>query len=103
MDASPRIMAALYLMQAGLSDLPRVARAVGLTVAEVRRIDSAKDPFIRRAAVKGLSGCEPIRLRQPIRCPGCGRKIFLVPCVACFSHAKPPAPRGRPEPTKPPK
>jgi hypothetical protein len=85
MDASTEIAAAVYLLKAGLSDYKQVADAVGVSVAHVRRIEAADDPAVRRAMKKSLRDCTAVRLRKPIRCPGCGRRIFLVPCVACRS------------------
>jgi hypothetical protein len=85
MDASSEIAAAVYLLQAGLSDYKQVADAIGVSVAHVRRIEAADDPAVRRAMRKPFGDCPAVRLRKPIRCPGCGRRIFLVPCVACRS------------------
>ena len=85
MDASSEIAAAVYLLQAGLSDYKQVADAIGVSVAHVRRIEAADDPAVRRAMSKSSADGTSVRLRKPIRCPGCGRRIFLVPCVACRS------------------
>lgn len=85
MDSSSAVAVAVYLLKAGLSDYKKVADAIGVTVAHVRRIEASDDPAVQRAMRKPLEDLTAVRLRKPIRCPGCGRRIFLVPCVACRS------------------
>jgi DNA invertase Pin-like site-specific DNA recombinase len=57
-----------------LQDLSRreVARRTGRGVSTVSRIGTAV----------GL-GPPVRRLRQPVRCPGCGFRILTVPCLIC--------------------
>ncbi len=80
---SPRAMAAIELMLWGVSDLDRVASVVGLPIDEVRLLEAADDPRVRRLIVEGLPLEFVFRLRSPIVCPGCGCRIYLVPCITC--------------------
>jgi hypothetical protein len=74
-------------MQMGLSDYTQIATAVGLPEAEVRRIDRAEDPRVRRLAAQGVPDGTHFNLAHPLRCPKCKRMITLVPCVACHSSS----------------
>ena len=68
---------------------------------EVQQLLAAGLSFRRAALVSGVSrgtvhnlaygrpmvfirhGDEPRRLRQAVRCPGCGAKLNMLPCVQC--------------------
>jgi hypothetical protein len=76
-------MAAVELMLRGVSDLDCVASVVGLPIEEVRQLESANDPRVRRLIVEGLPPDFAFRLRSAIVCPGCGSRIYLVPCMTC--------------------
>ena len=78
-----RASVVIALMEMGLSDYDKIADAVGLTSADIRRIDMAEDAKIRRLATQGTPEGTYYTLRRPIRCPGCDGKVTLVPCVVC--------------------
>ena len=78
-------MAAVELMLRGVTDLQRVAAVVGLSVEEVRHLEAADDPRVRKLIGEGLPDEYVFRLRSAIACPGCGTRIYLVPCMACRS------------------
>ena len=49
-----RVAAAIAVMEMGISEYRLIAEAVGLTEAEVRDIDTAKDSLVRQLAVVGI-------------------------------------------------
>ena len=80
---SHRAMAAIELMLRGVSDLDRVASVVGLPIDEVKQLEAADDTQVRRLIIEGLPPEFVFRLRSAIVCPGCGCRIYLVPCMIC--------------------
>ena len=78
-----RLATVIAVMEMGVSDYNAIARAVGLTVDEVKRIDKAEDGRIRSAASKGTPKGTFLPLNKSMRCPQCRQLITLVPCVAC--------------------
>ena len=92
LPVSRQVAAAIVLMQSGVSDFALIASAVGLTQEEVERIDTAEDSHVRRLAVSGVPDDFVFRLRTSVACPSCGRRIYLIPCLACRiarSYARP--------------
>ncbi len=89
-SASPRLAkkskAAIALMRGGITDPALIARAVGLSVEEVQAIESADDPRARWYAIWGFDDEFTHRLQEQIKCPRCGCRINLVPCVNCKVH-----------------
>jgi hypothetical protein len=80
-----RVAAAIALMEMGVSEYAVIARAVGLTVGEVERIDLVEDSAVRKLAVAGIPVGEWFRLDHRVRCPRCQAKVAVAPCVACRS------------------
>jgi hypothetical protein len=80
------IAAAIAIMEMGISDHTVIARAVGLTVEEVERIDSAEDTSVRQLAVARIPIGEFFKLITHVRCPGCHNDVSVVPCVSCCSY-----------------
>jgi hypothetical protein len=87
-DLPRSVAATLALIETGLHDYATIASAVGLTAADVRRIDMSDDPLIRRLGVDGLPRGEFFHLRRKVRCPKCAAWIVLAPCVACHVEKK---------------
>jgi len=89
-SVSPRLArkskAAIALMRGGVTDPALIARAVGLPVEEVQAIESADDPRARWYAIRGFDDEFTHRLQEQIKCPRCGCRINLVPCVNCKVH-----------------
>jgi hypothetical protein len=77
--------AAISLMEMGITDYERIAAAVGLSAAEVERIDMAEDKSIRQLCLAGVPYGHYFTLEAHIRCPKCSGMITLAPCVACDS------------------
>ena len=84
LPVSRKAAAALALMLGGMKDMSAIAGAVGLSVDEVDTINAADSPELRRLAVAGLPRDFYYRLLKQVVCPGCGARIFLVPCLACM-------------------
>jgi hypothetical protein len=80
---SQRAVAAIELMLRGMSNMDRIAAAVGLSIDEVKRLEAANDPRVRQIIAEGPPPGFVFRLRSVIICPGCGCRIFLVPCMTC--------------------
>jgi hypothetical protein len=78
-----RVAAAIAVMEMGISDYSVIARAVGLTLEEVERVDMAEDPTVRQLAVAGIPAGEFFRLDSRLRCPKCQAKLSIAPCLAC--------------------
>lgn len=78
-----KTVAALALIETGVRDYDTIATAVGLSVDDVSRIDSAKDESIRRLGVEGIPRGEYFPLSKIVRCPGCGGCITVAPCISC--------------------
>jgi len=53
-------------------------------VAKVRSILNSTDVRIRRARMYGIDFCGTGQIARPIRCPSCGQRIIIVPCVSCY-------------------
>ena len=75
--------AVLALIQMGVTSYTEIARAVGLSVDEVARIDAAEDKAVRQLATGGFPKGTYVRLQRKTRCPKCNSLVNLVPCVAC--------------------
>lgn len=80
-----RIAAAIAVMEMGISEYSIIARAVGLTVEEVERVDMVEDSAVRQLALAGIPVGESFKLDNHVRCPKCQAKVGLVPCIACHS------------------
>jgi len=80
-----RIAAAVAVMEMGISEYSVIARAVGLTVDEVERVDMAEDSSVRQLAVARIPVGESFKLDNYVRCPKCQAEVGLAPCVACRS------------------
>jgi hypothetical protein len=80
---SSRAIAAVELMLYGMSDLDRIAAAVGLSAEAVGQLESAEDARVRKLLREGLPEDFVYRLRTTIVRPRCGRRIYLVPCLTC--------------------
>ena len=80
-----RIAAAIAVMEMGISEYSVIARAVGLTVEEVERVDMAEDSSVRQLAVARIPVGESFKLDSYVRCPKCQAEVGLAPCVACRS------------------
>ena len=78
-----RFAAAIAVMEMGICEYSVIARAVGLTVEEVKRVDEAKDLSVRELAVAGIPVGESFELHSCVRCPNCEAEVNLAPCVAC--------------------
>ncbi|OHB65973.1 MAG: hypothetical protein A2V70_18015 [Planctomycetes bacterium RBG_13_63_9] len=72
-------------MEMGISEYSVIARAVGLTVEEVERVDRAEDSSVRQLAVARIPVGESFKLDNYVRCPKCQAEVGLAPCVACRS------------------
>ena len=73
----------IALMEMGVRDFDEIAIATGLTVDDVKEIDSADDRKIRRIAAQGTPAGTYLPLTNPVRCPNCNGMITMAPCVAC--------------------
>ena len=82
-EAPYRVAAAIAVMAMGISEYRVIAEAVGLTVEEVRDVDSAEDLLVKELAVAGIPSGEFFRLRQLVRCPRCRAKVNVAPCIRC--------------------
>ncbi len=78
-----RVATAIAVMEMGISEYGVIAEAVGLTVAEVRRIDTAEDSLVRQLAVARIPVGEFFKLDHRLRCPKCQVKVEIAPCVTC--------------------
>lgn len=83
-----RIAAAIAVMEMGVSDYAVIARAVGLTVEEVRRVDSLEDLSVRQLALARIPAGEFFKLDNRVGCPRCQAKVGFAPCVACCSFER---------------
>jgi len=80
-----RIAAAIAVMEMGISEYSVIARAVGLTVEEIERVDMVEDSDVRQLALAGIPVGESFKLYGCVRCPKCQARVSLAPCVACQS------------------
>lgn len=89
--------AVIALMRGGVTEADLIARAVGLPVEEVQAIETADDPRARWYASRGFDEEFSHHLREQIKCPRCGSRIKLVPCMICKVHEprRPFTPRHR--------
>jgi hypothetical protein len=71
------------VMQMGITDHSVIAEAVGLTIEEVRHVDSAADACVRQLAVAGIPSGEYFKLDRYVRCSKCQALVGLAPCVTC--------------------
>lgn len=85
---SQKTLAVLAMIQNGFSDLAVIADAIGLPLTKVQSINEANDAEIRHTAVHGVPKDFLYRIRRKLKCPSCGGKIFLVPCVGCQTHSQ---------------
>jgi hypothetical protein len=81
-----RTVAAVALMETGVTDYAVIAKALGLSESEVAEIDAAEDAGLRQLAVAGVPEGFYYTLRVIIRCPRCGRRIRVAPCLTCKSR-----------------
>jgi hypothetical protein len=81
-----RIAAAIAVMEMGICEYTVIARAVGLTVEEVRRVDAVEDSSVRQLALARIPAGEYFKLDNRVSCPKCRAKVGLAPCVACQSY-----------------
>lgn len=70
-------------MEMGIREYSVIARAVGLTVEEIERIDMAIDRSVRRLALIGIPIDAAFKLEARVRCPRCQADVGLAPCIAC--------------------
>jgi hypothetical protein len=82
-----RVAAVIAVMEMGITDYSKIARAVGISVQEVQRIDRADDPLVRKLAGRRRQTRQYFTLARAIRCPKCSAKVTIAPCVACDSRA----------------
>ena len=80
---SKKVPTVMALLETGVSDAAAIAKAVGLPVEDVERIDAERDIHARSRAIEEFPRDTYYHLRSKIICPGCGSTIYLVPCVAC--------------------
>ena len=80
-----RVAAAIAVIEMGISEYSVIARAAGLTVEEVERVDMAEDSSVRQLIVARIPVGESLKLDNYVRCPKCHAKVRLAPCVACRS------------------
>ena len=73
----------IAVMETGISDYPTIAAAVGATVEEVQRIDTAEDGTVRQLCCERIPPGEYFRLNKYVRCPRCNGRIRIVPCIVC--------------------
>lgn len=73
----------IALMEMGVLDFDEIATATGLSVDDVKEIESAEDRKIRRIASQGTPAGTYLPLTKPVRCPTCNGMITMAPCVAC--------------------
>ena len=85
-----KVCAVLAVIQMGIRDHARIAVAVGLTADEVAEIDAAEDEAIRELVLEGIPAGEFFALAKEIRCPICGGRLTLAPCVTCQTRPYPP-------------
>lgn len=78
-----RAPAVIALMEMGVRDFSAIADATGLTVDDVKEIESADDRKIRRIASQGTPPGTYLPLTKPVRCPTCNGMVTMAPCVAC--------------------
>lgn len=79
----PRAAAAIAVMEMGISDYNEIAEAVGLSVADVKRIDAAEDRCIRDLGILGIPDGFYFNLSKKVRCRKCYAWVTIAPCVAC--------------------
>ena len=79
-----KIPAVIALMQAGMSDLRRIAEAVGMSVSDVERIGQSQPAAAKKSTTEVSPPDSLLRLRKTVFCPQCGSRIFLVPCRPPF-------------------
>ena len=80
-----RIAAAIAVMEMGIREYSVIAKAVGLTVEEVERVDMVEDSAVRQLALAGIPVGESFKLDFRVRCPKCHAKVRIAPCIACRS------------------
>ena len=89
--------AALAVIEMGIRDHAQIAAAVGLSLEEVAQIDAAEDAAIRELGLEGIPAGEFFALAKVIRCPRCGARLTLAPCVTCQSSCNAPAQAEAPD------
>jgi hypothetical protein len=80
---SEKQVAAIALMATGIRDHFVIARAIGMQAEQVAEIDMTMDENLRRLAIHGVPIDFAYPLRCIVRCPGCGYRITLAPCITC--------------------
>jgi hypothetical protein len=76
-------MAALAMLLSGFTDPQLIADSTGLPLSEVQEIECASDPRVQRVIKEGVPDGDLYRLRNAVKCPQCGARIYLVPCILC--------------------
>lgn len=77
----------MALIQMGVSDYAVIAKAAGLHVADVRRIDMVEDRAVRQLGVAGIPHGVYFKLHEKVRCPKCKALVRMAPCIACNTLA----------------
>lgn len=80
-----RVAAAIAVMEMGISEYSVIAKAVGLSVEEVERVDRVEDASVRQLALAKIPIDVSFKLDNRVRCPRCQAEVGLAPCVACRS------------------
>jgi hypothetical protein len=80
---SEKQIAAIALMATGIRDHAMIAKAIGLKQDQVAEIDMTMDENLRRLAINGVPIDFAYDLRCIVRCPGCGYRITIAPCITC--------------------
>lgn len=77
----------MAMIQMGVSDYAVIARATGLRVADVRRIDMVEDCAVRQLGLAGIPHGVYFKLQEKVRCPKCKALVRMAPCIACHAVA----------------
>jgi hypothetical protein len=80
----------MAMIQMGVSDYAVIAKAAGLHVAEVRRIDMVEDRAVRQLGLAGIPHGVYFKLHEKVRCPKCNALVRMAPCIACNTMADAP-------------
>lgn len=78
-----RAAAAVALLDMGVRDYATIAQAVGLSIADVERIETAEDRPIRDLCSARIPFGTYFKLDAKVRCPKCSAWIVIAPCIAC--------------------
>lgn len=81
--------AAMAVMEMGITDFDDIAEAVGLTVADIKRIDQVEEEGVRRLCSERIPYGEYFKLAIHLRCPRCSAKTIMAPCATCMTEDLP--------------